>query len=121
MMRYILVVDDDRSTREFLRAWLESAGYLVKDAPDATGALDIMMDEPASVALIDIQMPIHDGLWLAERLKAEWPDVPIVFASAMDDIHTVEQARRLGAVDYVTKPFQWEMLFQALRRASTAA
>jgi CheY-like chemotaxis protein len=117
MTPYILIVDDERSTREFLRLWLESAGYVVKDAADATQALELITQEPPTVVLLDICMPERDGIWLAERIKSGWKDVPIVFASAVDDMQVVEQARRLGAVDYVTKPFQWDLLIQALDRA----
>ena len=117
MTPYILIVDDEKSTREFLRLWLESAGYVVKDAADATQALELIMQEPPTVVLLDICMPKRDGIWLAERIKSGWKDVPIVFASAVDDMQVVEHARRLGAVDYVTKPFQWELLIQALDRA----
>jgi len=119
--RNVLVVDDDHSTREFLRQWLEIMGYHVKEAPTAEIALAMMLTDPASIILLDIDMPGHDGLWFAERVKAEWPSAAIVFASAVDKMETIERARWLGAVDYVQKPFQWEMIAQAMRRAAEAA
>jgi two-component system, response regulator YesN len=66
-------------------------------------------------------MPGHDGLWLAERVRTEWPSTAIVFASGVDKLETIERARELGAVDYVQKPFQWEMVAQAMRRAAGRA
>jgi CheY-like chemotaxis protein len=119
--RHVLVVDDDASTREFLRHWLEAMGYDVRDAPTADIALGMMLTDPAAIILLDIEMPGHDGLWFAERVKAAWPATAIVFASAVDNITTIERARWLGAVDYVQKPFQWEMVAQAMRRAAEAA
>ena len=119
--RYVLVVDDDAPTREFLRLWLEAMGYDVKEAPTADIALAAMAAEPAAIVLLDIEMPGHDGLWFAERVKAEWPATAIVFASAVDDIRTIDRTRYLGAVDFVPKPFQWEMVAQAMRRAGRAA
>jgi DNA-binding response OmpR family regulator len=119
--RYVLVVDDDASTREFLRQWLETMGYEVKEAPAAEVALATLLREPAAIVLLDIDMPGRDGLWLAERVRAEWPSTAIVFASGVDKLETIERARRLGAVDYVQKPFQWEMVAQAMRRAAGRA
>jgi CheY-like chemotaxis protein len=119
--RYVLVVDDEASTREFLRHWLEAMGYDVRDAATADIALGMMLTDPAAIILLDIEMPGHDGLWFAERVKAAWPATAIVFASGVDNMSTIERTRWLGAVDYVQKPFQWEMVAQAMRRAGRAA
>jgi putative two-component system response regulator len=118
---YVLVVDDDSSTRDFLRHWLEMMGYAVKEAASADSALAMMLTDPAAIVLCDIDMPGHDGLWFAERALSQWPSTAIVFASGVDKMETIERARWLGAVDYVQKPFQWEMIAQAMRRAGRAA
>ncbi|HET9468140.1 MAG TPA: response regulator [Vicinamibacterales bacterium] len=118
---YVLVVDDDAATREFLRGWLETMGYDVREAPTAEIALGTMIEAPASIVMLDIDMPGHDGLWLAERVRDAWPATAIVFASGVDKMETIERARWLGAVDYVQKPFQWELVAQAMRRAGRAA
>ena len=117
----MLVVDDDASARGFLGHWLKAMGYEVRDAATADAALAMMLHEAAAIVLLDIDMPGHDGLWFAERVRSRWPATAIVFASGIDKIETVERARWLGAVDYVQKPFQWEMLAQAMRRAGQAA
>jgi DNA-binding response OmpR family regulator len=119
--RYVLVVDDEASTRGFLRHWLEAMGYEVKEAANADIALTTMLLEPAAIVLLDIDMPGHNGLWFAERVRSSWPATAIVFASGVDNMETIERARWLGAVDYVQKPFQWEMIVQAMRRAGRAA
>ena len=96
-------------------------GYVVKEAASADSALTMMLTDPAAIVLCDIDMPGHDGLWFAERALSQWPSTAIVFASGVDKMETIERARWLGAVDYVQKPFQWEMIAQAMRRAAEAA
>lgn len=117
---YVLVVDDEPVVREFLARCLEEWGYAVKQAGSADEALDLMVAEPASVVLCDVKMPGHDGLWLAERLRADWPGTPVVMASGIDDLQTIRQSRDLGAVDYITKPITPAQLRQVLRRVTTA-
>lgn len=115
---YVLIVDDNASTREFLRLWLEDWGYRVKEAASATEALEVMAGEPAAIAMLDIRMPGHDGLWLAEQIQARWHDTAIIMASSVDHIPTINKSRQLGVVGYVSKPFEQEKLLQALQHAS---
>ena len=117
-LSYVLVVDDEAQVREFLMRWLEGWGYAVKQAGSASEALEVMLAEPASIILCDIKMPGHDGLWLAERVGTRWPRTAVIMATAVNDIQTVLSSRKLGAVDYVTKPFGRELLLQALHRAT---
>lgn len=116
-VRYVLIVDDDAATREFLRLWLEDWGYRVKEAGSASKALEVMLAEPASIAMLDIRMPGHDGLWLAEQIHARWKETAIIMASSVDHVPTVMNSRQPGVVDYVSKPFEQEKLLQALQRA----
>jgi DNA-binding NtrC family response regulator len=117
-MSYVLVVDDEAPIRNFLRRRLEGWGYKVKEASNATDALERMVEDPASILLIDVHMPDQDGFWLAERIHERWSDSVMIMASAVDDIPSVENSRKLGAVDHLRKPFDRELLLQALRRAS---
>lgn len=120
---YVLIVDDDPTVREFLVRCLESSGHLVKQAESADAALNLMAEAPASVVLCDIRMPGRDGLWLAERLRAEWPSTKAVIVTAIDDVRTIQQSRDLGAADYLTKPINRDQLQQVVGRlaARTAA
>jgi CheY-like chemotaxis protein len=111
------VVDDEPPVRHLLTRWLEGWGYSVKEAGSATEALELMILDPASIVLCDIRMPVHDGLWLLERLRGQWPATAVIMATGLDDLQTVTRAHHLGAVDYVVKPFGREMLLQALQRA----
>ena len=117
---YVLVVDDEELVRTFLTRCLESGGYTVKQAATSIEALEVMATGPASVVLSDVRMPEQDGLWLAERLRARWPDTRVVMATGVDDLETIRQCRDLGAVDYVTKPILPEQLLKVVRRAATA-
>ena len=118
----VLVVDDEQPVREFLRRWLESWGYTVKTAADASEALAVLLADPISILLCDIKMPGHDGLWLAEQVRARWPKTAVIMATGAFayDLDMVVASRKLGVVDYIMKPFEREMLRQALRRAADA-
>jgi DNA-binding NtrC family response regulator len=113
-------VDDEPVVRDFLTRCLELWGYSVKQAATAAEAIEIMVTKPASVVLCDIKLPGQNGLWLTERLKAHWPQTPIVMATGIDDLETVRQSRELGAVDYLTKPFKTEQLRAVIERAVAA-
>ena len=118
---YVLIVDDESVVREFLMRCLERAGYAVKQASSAAEALEVMMTLPAAVVLCDIRMPGQDGLWLAERLRAHWPRVPVVMATAIDDLETIRQTRELGAADYLSKPIKPGQLLEVVRRVFAAS
>jgi DNA-binding NtrC family response regulator len=117
-MAYLLVVDDDPSIRTVLNRRLTQWGYEVKEASSATQALEMMMVETPAIVLLDINMPGHDGLWLAERIRAKWTGIPIIMVSGKDDLDVVQRAQKLGAIDFVRKPFDREILRQALLRAA---
>jgi CheY-like chemotaxis protein len=117
-MPYVLVVDDEESIRKLLTRWLSGWGYESKEAANANDAIEQMTAEPASIILCDVMMPVHDGIWLAEQVRARWPQTAVIMASSAQDMETVMRMRKQGAVDYITKPFGREMLRQALLRAS---
>jgi DNA-binding NtrC family response regulator len=117
-MPYVLVVDDEDAIRQLLARWLAGWGYEAKQAGNAEDAIAIMAAEPAAILLCDVMMPVHDGIWLAEQVRARWPETAVIMASSAQDMETVMRMRKQGAVDYVTKPFGREMLRQALHRAT---
>ena len=117
-MSYVLIVDDEESIRRLLGRWLAGWGYVFKEAGTANDALELMTQEPASIILCDVMMPVHDGIWLTEQVRNRWPHTAVVMASSAQDMETVTRMRKQGAVDYITKPFGREMLRQALQRAS---
>jgi FixJ family two-component response regulator len=114
---YILVVDDEQPMRDFLKRCLEVSGYAVKQAGSAIIALEVMTASPATVVLCDVKMPIHDGLWLTERLCTRWPDVPVIMITAIADEETIAVTRTLGAFDFLTKPIAKQQLLEVVHRA----
>ena len=115
----VLIVDDERPVRALLIRWLAAWGYhQVREAASAVEALDAMEAEPADVMVCDIGMPEHDGLWLAEQVAGRWPSTAIVMGTGRDESEVVRSSRKVGAVAYVTKPFDRDLLRQAIDHAS---
>lgn len=114
----VLVVDDEAPVRALLTRMLTAWGYAVRTAASADEALAVMTAEPAAVMVCDIGMPERDGLWLAEQVHAQWPATAIVMATGHDESPIVRTSRKLGAVAYVTKPFDPHLLRQAVDRAA---
>jgi CheY-like chemotaxis protein len=117
---YVLIVDDEPVVREFMARCLSDWGYAVQEAASADEAIDFMVARPASVVLCDVKMPGHDGFWLADRLRSEWPGTPVVMASGIDDLQTIRHSRDLGAVDYISKPITPKQLREVLGRVLVA-
>src|SRR5215470_18114043 len=112
----ILVVDDDAGVREGLRFALDER-YTVLDAPHGRSALGIVRAERVDLVLLDILMPEVDGLEILQEFKALDPDLPVIMMTAVKTVRTSVAAMKLGAADYVTKPFQEDELLAAIRQA----
>jgi CheY-like chemotaxis protein len=103
----VLLVDDERAIRTICRVNLEADGMAVLEARDGAEALEEIKRERPSLVLLDVMMPGIDGWGVAERLAAdaETRDIPVVFLSARVAREDRLQAKALGAVGYVVKPF----------------
>ncbi len=110
----ILVVDDENSMREYLRTLLEVEGYAVETAASGPEAIARVQDRPPDVILLDIVMPQMDGIQTLTQLRRQHPALKVIVLSCLSDTHKVVEAMRLGASDYVTKPFQKSDLDAAL-------
>jgi DNA-binding NtrC family response regulator len=106
----ILVVDDELSIRESLSGWLQQDGFAVETAGDGNAALALIQDNHYDIMLIDVKMPEMDGLTLLEKLKENEPDTAVVMMTAHGAIQDAVDAMRLGAYDYLLKPFDLEEL-----------
>ena len=120
-MSGVLIVDDEEPIRLLLSRWLQTWGYEARVAVSAADAIAQLETAPASIVLCDVMMPVHDGLWLVDRIRERWPDTAIIMASGVQDIETVKSTQRKGAVDFVPKPFGREQLRQALQRAASTS
>jgi diguanylate cyclase (GGDEF)-like protein len=106
----ILVVDDTAANLRVLSAALTDRGYQVRCTKNGSMALIAVKKEPPDLILLDIKMPEMDGYQVCEQLKAapQTRDIPVIFLSALDDVFDKVKAFSVGAVDYITKPFQIE-------------
>jgi len=113
----IFVVDDDESVRRSLRRLLTGVGYLVNEFSSAEEFLDRPSDNEPGCALLDLAMPGIDGLQLQQELMKEKPELGIVFLSGHGDIPASVEAMKNGAVDFLTKPVDEEILLAAVHTA----
>jgi two-component system response regulator AtoC len=112
----ILVVDDDPGVRESFRLILEDH-YDVVDVPDGPSALDVVRASPMDLVLLDIRLPGMDGIEVLERIKAIDDRVEVILVTAVKTVRTAVAAMKLGAFDYVTKPFEEDELLSLVGRA----
>ncbi|HSF04783.1 MAG TPA: sigma-54 dependent transcriptional regulator [Methylomirabilota bacterium] len=112
----ILVVDDDPGLRESFRLILEEQ-YEVIDAPDGPTALGILRSSQIDLVLLDIRLPDMDGIEVLERIKAIDEGVEVILVTAVKTVRTAVAAMKLGAFDYLTKPFEEDELLSVIRRA----
>jgi diguanylate cyclase (GGDEF)-like protein len=114
----VLVVDDDRSTRNALRHTLQRDGFVVEEASDGAQALVLLKRMQPDVILMDAMMPVMDGFTACARLQ-ELPHgraIPVLMITALEDNLSVERAFAAGASDYITKPIHFTVLSQRVRR-----
>jgi DNA-binding NtrC family response regulator len=112
----ILVVDDDPGVRESFRLILEDH-YDVVDVPDGPSALEAVRASPVDLVLLDIRLPGMDGIEVLERIKAIDERVEVILVTAVKTVRTAVAAMKLGAFDYLTKPFEEDELLSLSRRA----
>lgn len=121
----ILVVDDDKNTRLFLKAVLENASYNVTTATNGVEALEVMDKEHIDLIVLDVMMPIMDGYELTRTLRENQNNLPILMISAKQLPVDKHKGFLAGTDDYITKPIDdEEMLFRIkalLRRAKIAS
>ena len=108
--RDVLIVDDTKSSLQFLTDILSNAGYNVRPASSGELALRSVKAKPPDIILLDIKMPGMDGFDVCRRLKAnkETDSIPIIFISALEDAQSKIKGFEIGAVDYINKPFSTE-------------
>ncbi len=115
----ILIVDDEEVVRNILQRILKEAGYDVTMAADGEHAIDILYQEEHEVVLLDIKMPGMTGIEVLAKLTAEWPDIGVIMITAVMDAQTAVKAMKLGALDYITKPFDRDDVIQKVGEAIT--
>jgi len=105
MGQRILVVDDEKNIRLMLEQALVVSGYEVNTAPDGETALEQARETHPDMILLDMKLPGIDGLEVLRQLRGIQPDVPVVMITAHGTVETAVEAMKLGAIDYLRKPF----------------
>jgi len=113
----ILVVDDDGEVRESIRAVLHDEGYRVTTAHDGSEAVRRVIAERPHLVILDVWMPEVDGIQVLAQLQAVSSTIPVVVISGHGNVDVAVKATRLGAVDFVEKPFSIDTLLAVIRRA----
>ncbi len=114
MKHTIALVDDDRNILTSVAMTLEQEGFQVRTFTDGESALQGMIARPVDLAVLDIKMPRMDGMELLQRLRAR-SAVPVIFLTSKDEEVDELMGLRLGADDYITKPFSQRLLIERIR------
>jgi len=109
MSRHILIIDNEPHVSEALKDRLEAMGYDVSVAQDGRTGLALLAlatkQCPIDGVLLDVHMPVMDGIEVLREIRAKYPSVPVVMMSAGPDHRVLEEAVRMGATSYFRKPF----------------
>ena len=117
MSARILVVDDEDIVIKSCLRVLGGAGYQVEAVQDGREALRKVEEIPYDILILDIMMPGMDGLEVLRRVKETHPDVDVIMVTGLSQIDTAVQAMKLGAFDYISKPFEPDELILVVQRA----
>jgi DNA-binding NarL/FixJ family response regulator len=114
-----MIVDDHALVRRGMAHVVREsfADADVVEAADADAALRVMEERPADIALVDVRLPVHDGLELLHDLKTRWPEIPVIMLTTFDHAHYVRRALSEGAAGYLLKDATPEDLEQAIKVA----
>jgi len=115
--RLIAIIDDDDAMQDSLHDLMEAAGLIARCFGSAEEFLESGLHRQAACLITDILMPKMSGLELQTRLKDEECNIPIIFITAHGDVRMRIQAMRAGAVEFLTKPFDHQLLLKSVRAA----
>ena len=117
MKKKILIVDDEKDTCEALMEILSDEGFQTFFALSGRSALTILKKRKPDLVLLDIKMPKMDGIEVMRRIQKINKDLVVVMITAYGALNTAKAAMRLGAYDYVTKPFDMKLIKAVVKEA----
>jgi two-component system response regulator AtoC len=117
MTKNILIVDDEPSIRMVLRAHLERSGYAVTAAQNGAEAIALLSKEGFDLVVSDLRMPEVDGMALLAHCMEQLPGLPVILITAHGTVDSAVEALKLGAQDYITKPFDKDELLPVIEKA----
>ena len=112
----ILIVDDEPMIRRLLHVKLSRLGYRCEEASNAVEALDKMGTYSADLIMLDMKMPGKSGMDLLPELKTTFPNTAVIMATAVAEANLAIQCMRLGADDYITKPFNLDEVILSVEK-----
>lgn len=116
-MKTILVVDDEEQIRNSLRGVLSDEGFAVLEAGDGRRALEVLGERTPDLVILDVWLPEIDGIALLEQIKSKHPSLPVIIICGHANIEAAVRATRLGAADFIEKPFSLDALLGSIERA----
>jgi len=117
MKHTILVVDDEKDIRDLFQDVLVQEGYQVFTATNGAEAISLGKRNRLDLALVDIKMPGMDGIEAFQKLKKVKKDMEVIMLTGYGSLKTAKEAMRLGAYDYLTKPFDLGLVKNIIREA----
>jgi DNA-binding response OmpR family regulator len=116
---HILVIDDDLTFRNALCEYLTQNGFRVDSAEEGETALKMLVDDPADVVLLDIYMPKMDGLQVLTKIKKQNITAKVIILTAADGLKIAQESIKLGADDFMTKPFNLNLLVECIGKVTS--
>ena len=117
MNERILIVDDEQIVLHMLNKAFNKVGYEVFCAESAADALDVLLREEIQVMFVDLKMPETDGLELCRKIRDKYPIACVFAITGYSSFFELANCRKAGFDDYFTKPFDLDLLFDAIRDA----
>ena len=115
-MESILIVDDDKNLCEALADELKEVGYNINSVNDADSALRILDKEDFDLLLLDLKMPEKDGFYVLNKLRETGKNIKVIVLTAYADVKSAIDSAKLGASDFVSKPYDLDELIITIRK-----
>jgi two-component system chemotaxis response regulator CheY len=119
MSETVLIVDDSDFMRNLLREILDEEHQIVGEAENGVEAVELYREAEPNVVMMDIAMPIRDGIEATEEIKAEDPGAGVIMCTSVEQEEMMKEAIKAGADGYITKPFQKPNVLEAIDDAVT--
>ncbi len=113
----VLIIDDEDIVRVSCQRILVPEGYEVRSTKSAAEGFSLLAQEPVDVVLTDLKMPDIDGMQVLKKVKEGWPDIEVIMITGYQTINTAVEAIKLGAFDYIEKPFTPSAIVEAIDKA----
>ncbi len=115
MINKILIVEDDQQLQEYIKELLLDNGYSVETATDGVAALNQLKKAQPDLLVLDLGLPTLTGEAVCQEVRKKYPDLPIIILTARDDNADIVRGLNLGADDYITKPFNADILLARIK------